>query len=457
MSLLLGIDLGTSYFKVGLFDPAGTLRGLGRVRVETLSPAPGRRELPVATFWAHLRRGLAEALQQAGATAEDIAGLSYSSQATTFLLLDRHDAPLTPLILWTDTRGGPVEPAVDAFARREEFCRAMGHAGFVAESAVPKLRWFMRQAPGVWAQAARVMTLSDYFTFALTGERAGDASTAAFLGLYHLTERRWWPEALAAFNLNPAWFSTPLRPGSPCGRTVAAAAPLLGVPAGVPFAVGAIDHHAAAIGSGLGRFADISISTGTVLAALAIVERPSWAAGCFHGPHVDGGRFYRLAFDPRGAGQLDEYQRRWAPDLSIEQLLALAAQVPPGVYPPLGDSAGRSGEAPGRAVRAILEKTAATHRALVQRTAGGVAVPRVIATGGGARSPLWLQIDADVLNAAVVRPASAERACLGAAAFAAVAAGCHDSIAAAAQVMVQPDHVFTPNADHVALYARIFP
>jgi xylulokinase len=190
MTLLLGIDLGTSYFKVGLFDPAGALRGLGRVRVEAHSPAPGRRELPVETFWILLRRGLSEALAQAGAKAGDIAGVSYSSQATTFLLLDRADAPLTPLILWTDTRGGPVEANLEAFARSEAFGRAVGHAGLMAESAVPKLRWFMRHAPHVWTQAARILTVSDYFTFALTGERAGDASTAAFLGLYHLAERQ---------------------------------------------------------------------------------------------------------------------------------------------------------------------------------------------------------------------------------------------------------------------------
>jgi sugar (pentulose or hexulose) kinase len=445
-SLLVGFDLGTSYFKVGLFAPGGTLRGLGRVRVETQAPAPGRVELPVETFWALLRRGLDEALAQAGASAADIAAISYSSQATTLLLLDDRDQPLTPLVVWTDTRGGPVEPELAAFAAREAFRVAIGHGGFMAESAVPKLRWFMKHEPHLWARATRVMSISDYLTFALTGERAGDASTAAFLGIYHLAERRWWPAALEFIGIEASRLSTPLLPGAACGRTVAAAARLLGVPAGRPFAVGAIDHHAAAIGSGLGRLAEVSLSTGTVLAALSLVAHPTPAAGCYHGPHVDGERFYRLAFDPNGAGQLEEYQRRAAPELSLEQLLELAANVPPGGGAAGDGASGGRGENHGAAVRALLEQVAQRHRALVRLVEGEVAVPRVIATGGGARSPLWLQIYADVLNATVVRPASPERACLGAAAFAAVAAGHYASIAEATAAMVRPDREFEPIA-----------
>jgi sugar (pentulose or hexulose) kinase len=455
MALLLGIDLGTSYFKVGLFDPEGGLRGLGRVRVELQTPAPGRVELAVADFWVRLRRGLDEALAQAGATVRDIGGISYSSQATSFLLLDAADRPLTPLVIWTDRRGEPIEADVSAFARTAAFQAAVGHDGFVAESAVPKLRWWMREEPRLWARAAHMQTISDYFTHALTGERVGDASTAAFLGLYHLEERRWWPEALHAFGLEAARLALPLAPGTPCGRTAATAAPLLGLPAGIPFAVGAIDHHAAAIGSGLGRFADVSISTGTVLAALAIVDRVAPAAGCYHGPHVDGARFYRLAFDPNGAGQLEDYQRREVPDRSIEELLALAAQAPIGRREPEAAARERSEPAPGGAVRAILERVAVTHRSLVRQAAGGRAIGRVIATGGGARSPLWLQIDADVLEAAVVRPASPERACLGAAAFAAVAAGRYASLADAVAAMVHPDCVFEPIPANVNRYREL--
>lgn len=442
MSLLLGIDLGTSYFKVGLFDAAGAVQGLARVPVRKESPAPRRSELPVGEFWRALRHGLAEALAEAHATPGEIKGISYSSQASTFVLLDRAMTPLTPLVMWTDTRGDPPEEAFLAFARSERFRRTVGFEGLSGHSAVTKWRWFQRHASEVWARTAHVMTISDYFTWALTGERAGDASTAAFLGLYDLGKGDWWPEALRAFQVDAEKLSSPLRPGSACGVTRAAAAELLGVPAGIPFAVGALDHQAAAIGSGLGTLADLSISTGTVLAALVLAESVEPLAGCYHGPHVDGHRFYRLAFDPNGAGQLEDYQRTHAPGLTIEALLALAEKAPAGAV--VSGATPASGGGHGAAVRAILERVCLTHRRLVHEVLAGRGVQAIVATGGGSRSPLWLQISADTLGVPVVTPTCLERACLGAAGFAAVAAGVHATLPGALAAMVHGGRVYEP-------------
>jgi xylulokinase len=418
--------------------------------VNKTSPAPGRCELAVEEFWSALRRGMNEALAEAGATAREIVAVSYSSQASTFLLVDEHDAPLTPLIVWTDSRGAPVPAELAAFADTEVFRRTIGFSGLSEQSAALKWRWFQRHAPDLWSRARRIMTISDYFTFALTGERVGDASTVPFLAVYDLERRAWWPEALGVFGVEAEKLSMPLRPGSSCGRTVASATERLGVRAGIPFAVGALDHHVAAIGSGLGRLADLSISTGTVLAALALVDSPTPQAGCYHGRHVDGTRCWRLSFDPNGAGQLEDYQRKFTPAHTIEELLARAAKAPAGVA--------WRGVAidQGGAVRAILERVAATHRDLVRTVAGaGAEVRSVVATGGGARSPLWLQINADMLGVPVVTPACAERACLGAAAFAAVAAGFYASIPEATGVMVRPERVFEPDPIGVALYREL--
>ena len=207
MPLLLGIDLGTSYFKVGLFDERGVLKGLGRVPVNKTVPAPGRCELAVEEFWSAVRRGLTEALREASASASDIAGISYSSQATTFLLLDAQDEPLTPLIMWTDSRGDPIEPSLTAFSRTEEFRRMIGFGDLAGQAAAAKWRWLQGHEPALWARARRVMTISDYLTFELTGERVGDASTVAFLALYELVNERWWPDALREYGVAAPQFS----------------------------------------------------------------------------------------------------------------------------------------------------------------------------------------------------------------------------------------------------------
>ncbi len=447
MSLLLGIDLGTSYFKVGLFDDAGELRGLGRVAVPKTVPAPGRCELAVADFWRTLRVALGEALAQAGAQAREIGALSYSSQASTFLLLDARAEPLTPLIVWIDARGEPESAELQAWAHSDAFRRTIGYTGISGQTAPTKWGWLQHNAGVVAGGARRFMTVSDYFTYALTGERVGDASTAAFLAAYDPEAGGWWPEALQRFQLRPEMMSEVRRPGAPVGRTIGRAADYLGLPAGIPFAVGALDHHAAALGSGLERLADLSISTGTVLAALALAERMTPEAGCYHGRHTDGRRYWRLAFDPNGAGQLEDFQRERAPGCTIEELLAEAGAAARGACFRT-EAATR-----GAAVRAILERVALCHRELVRTVArGGTAPRRIVATGGGARSALWLQIEADVMGVPMVTSACAERACLGAAAFAAVAAGRYGSIAEATGSMVRAGQGFEPDPAAVAFF-----
>lgn len=456
MALLLGIDFGTSYFKVGLFEETGHLRGLGRVAVEKDSPQPGWCELPVERFWQLLRAGLAETLAQANATPREIVGVSYSSQANTFVLLDRSDEPISPLVIWCDRRAHPVDPAVTAFGETAEFQRTAGFAGLGAEFAAVKWRWFQTQDPARWARVSRVMTLPEYFTFALTGETVGDASTASLTGLYAPAARGWWADALEFFRLPAGALSRPMTPGSVAGRTSSHADRFLGLPSGLPFAVGGLDHYVAAIGSGIGRFGEVSISTGTVLAALELVDRVEPIARCYHGPNFDG-RFYRLAFDPAGAGQLEEFQRQHAPHLSLAELSALAGKIPPG-----GAAAAAESSDPNRRlggmVRAIMERIGMTHRTLLARLHPSRRVSRVIATGGGARSVEWLQIKADVLNATVVAPRCHERACLGAAAFAAVAAKIHPDAPAALLAMVHAEREVAPRPEAVAAYAeaRIF-
>ncbi|HTO02395.1 MAG TPA: FGGY-family carbohydrate kinase [Opitutus sp.] len=430
MSLFLGIDLGTSYFKIGLFDHDGALRGLGRVAVEPVCRAEGRYELATTAFWRKVRDGLASALAEAGASAAAIRGISYSSQANTFLLLDNRGAEITPLIFWHDQRARPLGAEIVAFGNTPEHARKTGLTGIAPEGAPSKCRWFAETERAIWAKAKRVMTISDYFTWCLTGELYGDAGTAALTGLYDLAARSWWPEALHVFGIDSAQLSKPLLPGSSCGKTTTRASEFLGIPQDTPFAVGSLDHHAAAIGSGIGSFADASLSTGTVLAALVLAPDILPAVSRIHGPHMNGGGYYRLAFDPNGAGELEEYQRHHAPALTLDQLVEE------------GDCAGSSQH--GAAVRRILDRIVTTQRDLLAGLSVGDAPTAIAATGGGSRSPLLLQMQANALGATVVTSHGSERACLGAATFAAVAAGEYESLPLATAAMVHRAKEYIP-------------
>lgn len=452
MTLLLGIDLGTSYFKVGLFDETGALQGLGRVAVTTQAPQPGQCELPVAVFWDLLRQGLAEALAQAGTTGERIAGVAYSSQANTFLLLDRQDLAVTPLVLWTDMRAASLDESWRQFTLTEKFGGITGFNGSSSNAAVAKWLWFQRHQPELWTRIHSIMTLSDYFTFALTGERLGDAGTAALLGTFDLQAKAWWPEAIAHYGIGDKQISRPLLPGTFVGKTTAQAARWLGLPAGIPFAVGSLDHHVAALGSGLGSVADAGISTGTVLAAVTLTDRVTPQPRCYHGVHFTGTEFFRLAFDPAGAGQLEEYQRTFAPASSLEQLVSLAEKIPAGAHPTQRPRQGDAEHDQAVFVRFILERIAFDHRRLLQRLHGAKPVQRVVASGGAARSDTWLQIKADMLGVPVIAQIAPESACLGAAMLAGVVAGVHSSTSSAAKAMCHPGREYLPNPTNVARY-----
>jgi len=514
MELVLSIDLGTSYFKLGLFDRAGKMRGLRRVAVPADERAPMRCELPVERFFAMLEDGLSQACRQAGATTQDIAAVAYSSQANSFVLLDDRSHPLTPLVLWPDRRAaGEVDPRVSALWAREDFLRTTGLGMHSDGMALAKWLWFQRHEPALWSQMRRVMTISDFLVFTLTGDTAGDEGTASLLGLWALERHDWWDEAIRAAGLSREQLSRPLLPGTVAGVVSAQAAERFGLRARIPVAVGSLDHHVAAIGAGIGTVAPVSESTGTVLACLGYSAEYRPRRHCCMGPNGAGG-WYQLAFDSNGAAGLEWCLRRagqpageasgagrggcaiqsQAPadggsgarpgahdghpvhDVhhvhsvhnvhSIEELVHLAESAGPGAgglfarpmawtFDGLSGFVGRTNShGHGHFTRAMMESTAATLLDLVDQLRPEGRPDRIVATGGGARSDLWLQIKADLIGSVFVATDCEEPASRGAAMIAAVAAGWFASADEAGAAWIAVRNRFVPESGGRAFYRK---
>ena len=441
MDLVLGIDLGTSYFKLGLFDRAGALCGLGRVAVEKDCGDGSLCELPVERFWKLLKKGLADACKQANAQPGDIKAVAYSSQANSFLLLDEKDKPLTPLILWPDIRAERIYPEFDQLWQREDFLKTTGLGIALSNQfAVNKILWFQDKRPEIWARTARIMNISDYLTYGLTGETVGDMGTGSLLGWLDLQKKQWWQEGLDIIGIKAEMLSEPLLPSTVAGRTTERAAELLGIKAGIGFAVGSYDHHMAAIGAGVGTIADVSESTGTVLACLRYSKKYQPQVNLSTGPGHLADSFYQVAFDFNGADVLKWYQQNYAAEFSIDQLAEMAKSIPAGcdgliARPSANEHEGLEGfenikpsHTAGHFTRAIMESVALSLQSLVKDLCGNESVGRIAATGGGAKSDLWLQIKADLLGVEFVTTESSEAACKGAAIFAALAANWFDTI-----------------------------
>ena len=465
MELFLGIDLGTSYFKAGLFDTNGKLRGLGRKFVEKDTGDGDKCELPVDYFWSLLQQCIADAYQQAQAKPEDIRAVSYSSHASSFLLLGINDKPLTSLILWLDSRVNEIDSVVRCIYKRSDFREVTGLGiELSTQFCIAKLSWFQKYQPLLWGQVKRIMTISDYLTFGLTGETVGDLGTASLLGLLDIRKCQWWDDALQILKLDKQQLSIPFRPGTMAGKITKEGARRTGLPYGIPFITGGLDHHIAALGAGMGQLADMSESTGTVLACVNCRDEYFPKTDICIAPGLNDNCYFQMAFDENGANPLEWYRKQYTPELSIPDLLDMAADIKIGseglvACPCAGSYKNPDGfrnvtqlHQHGHFVRAILESTAFSLAGITEKLVGKNLPDRIVSTGGGARSTLWRQIKADLLGIEVAVTECSEPACMGAALFAAIAVGRFNNIKEAASVWIKNKEIVMPNLENRKLY-----
>lgn len=432
MGLFLGIDLGTSYFKAALFDTEGMLRGFGRQPLKKESGDGILCELPLPVFWKTIHSCVRKAMRSAGVNAGQVLALSYSSQANSFLLLDCSLEPLTPLILWPDKRAEGFEPPERMSPGNSEFLMKTGlgiELGF--EFCLAKINWFRKEQPGIWERTCAIHSISDHLTFTLTGQKLSDTSTASLTGLLDTTGCSWWEGAFEAFSLETDFFSAPRRTGSPAGTLTASGAKLIGLTPGIPYYLGGLDHHCAAIGSGIIQNNHLCESTGTVLACVGYSNDYVPEIKRFVAPGLSPGDYFQMAFDNNGAHSLEWYRENFAASFSIPELIDMAQKVERGCgglvgrpsaykYPDLSGFVNRrSMHTHGHFVRAILESTANSLADLINSMNNPCSGQMVISTGGGARSSIWIQIKADTLNKVFLIPECTETACMGAALIAA--------------------------------------
>lgn len=428
MSFFLGIDLGTSYFKAGIFDRSGQLKGLGRKPVSKNSGDGIRCELKVTVFWETLYSCVKEAIQNACISPDEIQTVSYSSQANSFVLLDQFDQPLTPLILWPDQRVKVIPSNLQALIDNPNFHSITGlgiEPG--VQSLVAKTDWFRNNELLIWNQTKSIMSISDYFTFIITGKKISDYSTSSMTGLLNVKKREWWQEALKDLNIDEGYLSSPANTGKLVGELTPKGAQLLGLSTQTLFFLGGLDHHIVAFGAGLENFNYISESTGTVLACVNYQKGYHPRKGVNIAPGLKENFFFQMGFDENGAVALEWYQKKHINEFSIVELLKIAEDIEPGsegliAKPNANRFTGLKGfrcvkdyHLTPHFVRAILESNSLSLLKLIKELDKAGSAKAIIPSGGGAQSCLWLQIKADVLNMKFILLNCSELACQGAA------------------------------------------
>jgi sugar (pentulose or hexulose) kinase len=424
---ILAVDLGTTYFKVCRFDSAEQLEATHTIPTPVVD-TNCRREVPVHNF----RESLAGAIRLAASTngtRENIVALSFASQANSFALFDRRDEPLTPFVLWSDLRAMGLNSSFYEFASRDEFRDRTGVAQLNHLFVPPKLEWFQRFSTEIHSKTCRLAFIGDYFTWWLTGKWCTEAGTAGLSGLVDIRRLNWWQEACAAAEIPLRWLGEVVRAGTDIGPVRPDTAAELNLPHDCRVIIGCLDQYAGAIGADNVSPGNVSETTGTVLATVRCSGRllDSPAREIYQGPAFRDGLYYQMVFSELSAGLLARYRNHFATGMTYRELDALAESVPPGArglrlradafYRDPSDFFANRQSFHDRAddVRAILEGVAAELCRQVHLICGDD-LPRVVrATGGAAKSKVWLEIKSQALGIPVVAVESDEPTALGAA------------------------------------------
>jgi sugar (pentulose or hexulose) kinase len=467
VNYVLGYDLGTSYFKAAVVDETGRVCGIGRGR----TPKQTDGSLVTITpqnFWDGLRTCTAEALGKAGITAREISGISYASQANTFLLLDKENNPITDFYVWSTVFSTVNDPQLTAFWSTPEFRKRSGMSFTGAGNQLAKLLWIRSNMPDVWNRAVRVMTVSDYLIYGLTGEFAADPSTSSLIGYLDIHRLEWMKDLLELLGLDLGMFPKVVPMGSYVGKTIEAAGPAAGLVSGIPLFAGALDHIAAGYGAGLGSLSDMSESTGTVLACLTLRKEAEPQPGTAVGPALQSGEYTRLAFSSPGAEVIEELHEARFSSLTIDEMLALVKKSPPGANGLVYDDQladrpfasrfvlGNNAEpADADYVRAVVEAVVYRLLKMAEASAGSLAVHRISATGGANRSIDLLQLMSDAFGAEVVFCEQKELGAFGAALFAALGCGWFGSVTEAQNSWVKVQIRVVPDPDSHQAYRSL--
>lgn len=496
MSLLLGIDIGTSSAKAVLFDPdTAQILAVAGHEYPLHKPAPDRAEQNPEDWWRATITIVRRLVVQAGRT--DVAGISFSGQMHGTVLLDRAGQPLHPAIIWADQRSvAQIERLINTVGpeRYAAIAGTLPAVGFQGAT----LAWLAQYEPALLNRTEQVILPKDYVRLRMTGHITTEVSDAASTGVFDIARQAWASEILAGAGLPERLFPPVLASTAVAGQLTASAAAELGLVAGIPVIAGCADQPAQAIGNGLiaPGLAAVTIGSG---GQVFVPINPQGTTGTKENFPPSVPSIPSVPSDPRlhvfnhavpemwyvlGAMLSAGLSLRWLREMTglsgqadaYPILSAEAAAVPPGAdgliflpylsgertphMDPLARGAfiGLSSyHGRGHLARAVMEGVALALQQILGISLGlGGQVERVIAAGGGAESAVWRQILADVLGLRLQQSLLTEQASIGAALLAGVGAGLYPDLGAACSRVVQYGPITEPDPVRHERYQELY-
>jgi len=476
MPHLMGLDISTTGAKALIINETGAVIAVANSPQPISQPKPLWSEQNPADWWDGISASIRRALDEAGLRGDDISAIGLTGQMHGLVLLDAAGEVLRPSILWNDQRTQAQCDAMTEIIGADRLLELTGNPAVTGFTA-PKILWVRDNEPEIFARAAQVLLPKDYIRYKLTDSYATDLAGAAGTSLLNVAERAWSAEVLDALEIPAAWMP-PVHEGSQVTSTISAAgAAATGLKPGTPVVGGGGDQAAGAVGMGCVKPEMIGVTVGTSGVVFAPLSRYAYEPeGRLHAfCHAVPETWHFMGVMLSAAGSLQWYKDSVAPDLDFDSLLAEAADVPAGSEglfflpyltgerTPHPDPLARGAfigmttrHSRGHLTRAVLEGVAFGLKdsfTLIAQ-AGLPDEYEVRISGGGAKSPIWQQIIADVLGAPLVNVNTTEGGAFGAATLASVAAGIFDDAASACAAMIQTGETVEVGADAEAYAER---
>ena len=471
MSLFLGVDVGGTVIKAAVFDAQGREISAGTSPMANSHPMPGRSERDPIAMWEASAAAIRAALAAPEVEKAGIAAVCCTGHGNGVYVFDHDMQPACPGIISSDNRtyelcetlmAGPS--GADLVAQSEQRLRPASTPLF--------LLWFDRHAPEVTRTARHVLLCKDYVRYRLTDSIDSDLNDLSGSQLVHVRTGDYDDKLFETLGVGHWRDRMPRirRNTEIVGTVTTAAAAATGLRAGTPVVAGTMDLDAVALASGLMRPGELAVCAGTWSINLVVQDKPA-------GPPFplmqcldqDGKRFVVVEGSPTSATNLAWFKEGLFGDtLNYERISAMVESIAPQasrlVYLPYihgGLGAPRAAfvglgieNGPAELLRALFEGVVFKHRAhvrdLIQVTGSRPHVARL--SGGAARSDVWAQMFADVLEIPVEVATGSELGALGCAICAAVATATHPSFGAAIQEMVRIERRFEPRPEMSEVY-----
>jgi xylulokinase len=467
MSVFVGLDVGTGGARAVAVNDSGEVVAEASSEYPLHNPRPGWTEQDPEDWW----EGAKEVLAKVAAEAGKVGGIGLTGQMHGSVFLDASDQVIRPALLWNDQRTQAQCDRITQAVGEERLISISGNPALTGFQA-PKIVWLREEEPENYGRLSRVLLPKDYVRLRLTGEYATDASDAAGTLLLDMQARDWSGEILNALEISNDLMTRVYEGPENTGALRKEVAEELGLPPGIPVAAGGGDNAAAAVGTGIvgPGLVNSSVGTSGVLFAYAGEFNPDPSGRLHAFCHAVPGAYHLMGVTLSAGGSLSWWRETLGGD--FDELVEAASDVPPGseglVFLPYlsGERAPHLDPKARGAFFGLTARHGAKHmtRAVMEGVIFslrdsldimrdlGVPVDDVRATGGGARSELWRQLQADIYATPIRRTIADEGPAFGAALLAGVASGSYADVDEATSVVELREEITEPDTERAKIY-----